>query len=468
MSTGVEAFKPHMYDTSILLIATDTEAIDSFRHAVEGADIRLEVASTVGDIDNKLAGRRFDALFVQTEPGSTPFESALANAVVSDRELPVVAVSRNGTIRDAVKAMRAGACDYLKAPLDGPDALCRALKSAREARPSKNGRGHAQAAMEGFLASDRDMLAACDTVLRIAPLAVPALITGESGVGKSFLARKLHELSPRREAPFVKVVCGPLSLLDLERDIFGDGLQNGVGRPQFVPSPHTIAGGGTLLLHQVSAEAVEILPDLLLAAGDGRNAGGFRIVLTSLQPASRPVCQRVLSECARYGQTAVVVQTPPLRERVADIPLLAKHFVRVFSRKHGRKTAEISPEAMACLVRHDWPGNVRELEAAIEHGVMLSRLPVIHWEDLPEPLLALHPKKGQGKPKNQPLKVALQESERDYIIRALDIAGWNKRHVAKTLRISRSTLYAKMRQHGLDAEDPVWGGASQDGNGRRP
>ena len=449
-----------MYETSILLVATDAEAINSFKQAVSGSAIRLAVASTAHEAIQHIASGQFDVLFVQTGPSGAPLGPALTKAIMSGTALPVVAVSRAGTIREAVHAMRSGASDYVTAPLEGPDTLGRVLQRVRrdgrqDDSTLQNGRG----GKEGFLAVDRGMLAACDTLVRIAHLSAPALITGESGVGKTYLAQKMHALSPHRMAPFVKVVCGPLALREMERDLLGREPPEAPRPGGSHRSPPQLADGGTLLLHQASADALPFLPALLRRSGAGKAPLGFRLVLTCLRPVSHSLCQEILVECQRLGHSPVAVQAPPLRERVADIPLLAWHFALRLSRKHRRDAKEISPEAMARLVRYSWPGNVRELENAIEHGVMLSQTDTICADDLPETVLAQPEETARSADRTLPLKVALKKSEKDYLIQALESAGWNKKHVAKTLRISRSTLYAKMRQHGLDAESACWGSA---------
>ena len=146
----------------------------------------------------------------------------------------------------------------------------------------------------------------------------------------------------------------------------------------------------------------------------------------------------------------------PLRERVADIPLLARHFLQHFSFQHRRVVRAISSSALECLVHYPWPGNVRELRHVIEHAVVLAQGEMLLTEHLPSWVLCAKSSPAEAPPryKPRPLREAMHEPERQWIMRALNVSGWNKRHAASELGISRSTLYKKMKKFDLDQLEP--------------
>jgi DNA-binding NtrC family response regulator len=153
------------------------------------------------------------------------------------------------------------------------------------------------------------------------------------------------------------------------------------------------------------------------------------------------------------GIGAMIAEIPPLRDRIVDVPLLAHHFLRIAAAKRGAGPERLSPEALNGLVRYPWPGNVRELRNAMEHAVGSARDAVVQPADLPAPIAwTWKPDQRPGAAQLFPLRSAMVEPERTHILHALRTSQWNKLHAAKALRISRSTLYKKIREHGLERE----------------
>ena len=278
------------------------------------------------------------------------------------------------------------------------------------------------------------------------------------GTGKSLLARMLHRSSPRRIGPFVEFRCALLPESVVEAELFGaEGSRRGAA-PASGPGRFELADGGTLVLDDVAGLSPALRERVLHAEATGRLDGtadgravDVRLVLTL--PASGGAADGgVLS-----GLPAVSVQVPALRERVGDILLLADHFLRMFRSKHRRRVREFTPEALGSLVRYQWPGNVTELRNAVEHAVILTRNGVITAAALPPGIANGGQAGGRARAGTLPLRDALREPERCYILRALDAMGWNKQHAAQKLRISRSTLYKKMKELGLDREELLSG-----------
>ncbi len=226
-------------------------------------------------------------------------------------------------------------------------------------------------AFDGFVTADYRLLNVCETIARVAPSQVTLLVQGESGTGRSLLARMLHRSSPRRFAPLVEFRCAPLPEALVELSLFGakdprQGARSGGGR-------FRLADGGTLVLDDVADLSPALRSRILRTAATGRldadedgPAVNVRLVLTQRVP-----CEGTGAD-AFDGLPAVSVQIPPLRERVGDVLLLADHFLRLFRSKHGRPACEFSAEALGRLVRYQWPGNVTELRNAVEHAVILT------------------------------------------------------------------------------------------------
>jgi len=451
-----------MASTSILLVTADREVIGAFRRfaAEIGADLR--VAPSLRDAAATMTRRSFDVLFVQMDGASGQIRQCLADGFVFMREPPVIAVSKKGSIPDAVRAIRAGACQYLpETPQDAGTVgrvLRRVLSTAEErGTEGLSGRG-SPVPFDGFITADHRVIALCRTVARVADLNVILLVEGETGTGKSLLARKVHENSARRFGPFFEVNCGALTESLFESELFG--LAGGDVSDTESCGKLELADGGTILLKEVTEAPLSVMArvlDVVRSKRIKRPGGGpaveidVRTVLTSKIRVGRSRMSSLLGKDVAQRSGWLEVELPPLRERVGDIPLLAQHFVKVFGAEHGRKVTGVAAEALSKLVRYHWPGNVRELRNAMEHAVILSREEIIGVESLSPSITESSGSGGEDRLSGEPfsLKTALCEPERRYILEALRASGWNKQHAAKKLQISRSTLYKKIKQHGL-------------------
>jgi two-component system response regulator PilR (NtrC family) len=230
-------------------------------------------------------------------------------------------------------------------------------------------------------------------VRSVAPTTSTILITGESGTGKELVARAIHALSPRREAPFVSVNCGALTDTLLESELFGHMKGAFTDAHQTKKGLFEAAHRGTLFLDEVGETSAAMQVKLLRALQERRirRVGGteevevdVRVISATNVPLETLVEEKRFREDLFYRLQVIPIRTPPLRDRREDIPLLAEHFLARFAKQMGKGVAKITEEAMALLARHSWPGNVRELENVIERAVALETTPAVLPERLPE------------------------------------------------------------------------------------
>jgi two-component system response regulator HydG len=292
-----------------------------------------------------------------------------------------------------------------------------------------------------------------DIVRKSANSSHSVLVTGESGTGKELVARALHALSGRRK--FVAVNCGALPETLLESELFGHEKGAFTGADRMKEGLFEAAHRGTLFLDELSELPTSLQPKLLRALDDGevRRVGSteartvdVRVVAASNKDLEAEVARGGFREDLYWRVNVLHIELPPLRERPADIPLLAEHFLEQASRTARKGSMGITREAMAAMTHYAWPGNVRELRHAIERAVVLAARNEIGIEDLPPRIrdggeLATRVRKAaEG-------KSTLDELEHAYIVEVLATVGGNKSRAAEILGIDRKTLYRKLDGH---------------------
>ena len=294
---------------------------------------------------------------------------------------------------------------------------------------------------------------------------------GESGTGKSLLARAIHHRSPRRDKAFVEVSCGALPETLLESELFGHVKGAFTGAIADKPGRFLAADGGTIFLDEINSSSPAMQVKLLRVLQERQfepvgssetKTVDVRVILATNVELAKLVAEGTFRQDLYYRVNVVTIGMPPLRERVGDIALLAGHFLRRHCKEIGREVLGFTESAMNAMQRHAWPGNVRELENAIERAVVLCRRPQIDLEDLPETIQFSQPegsglaRLGSGTKEDHALtmpmslEAALEAPERRIIEAALQRNNWNRQATAAELDINRTTLYKKMRKYRLD------------------
>ena len=391
-------------------------------------------------------------------------------ALALEPELPVVIITAHGTVDNAVAALKSGAFDYITKPFDQNEVRnvvrkalrTRALASeeAREERPPSPGSGY------GIIGESRPIQELRSVINRVAGTLSSVLITGEVGTGKQLVARALHDGSPRREAPFIALNCAAVAPDLLDCELFGQAA-GGLGAPGARPGRLELASGGTLFLDEIDSVPLPLQPALLRALQDGECArvgeSNTRNVNIRVIAATRvDLAQRALEGTFRqelyYRLSVIPIGLPALRERVPDIPELARHFLRKFRVHLNHKVSSIEPEAERLLCRYRWPGNVRELENVIERALLFCDGASISPVDLPDAIRrgdepAEPPFGSAVDGLKEQVKAATLRLERELIDRALRETHGNVTHAARLLKISRKGLQLKMKELGLRERD---------------
>jgi two-component system response regulator AtoC len=402
---------------------------------------------------DSLRAESFDvALLDIVMPGLDGLE--VLKEVRTDADPPeVIIITGNGTIETAISAMKLGAYDYMAKPyrMAEIDVLVRrAWEKRRLARENVLLQSQLErvGAVGEIVTQHPPLQAVLDVVTRVAPSDSPVLITGESGTGKELVAHMLHRLSGR-SGPFVDVSCAALAEGLLESELFGHERGAFAGAEERKLGLMELAAGGTLFLDEIS----ELSPKLqgkLLRALEQRSfyrVGGTQKVEVDLRviaATNRDLAARVSDDLFRddlfYRINTIAIELPPLRERVVDIPLLARQFLRQFGKS---SPPTLTVDALDLLTRYPWPGNVRELRNVIERIVLLAQGPQIRASDLPLQL------PGAGSVAISTAALSLAELERRHIESVLHNTNWHQGRAATALGISSKTLYRKIREYGF-------------------
>ena len=300
---------------------------------------------------------------------------------------------------------------------------------------------------------------------KVAPTDTTVLITGESGTGKELLAKAIHSLSPRKEAPFIPVSCAGLKEALLESELFGHAKGAFTGAVTDKRGLLEMASGGTFFFDEIAETSVPVQAKLLrvLQEREFLRLGDTKVVTTDVRiiAATNKGLENCIKEGAfredlYYRLNVVTIKLPPLRARKEDIPLLIKHFLKMYNEKMSREITDVSPEAMNALLGYEWPGNIRELQNVIERAVVLENGNIITPASLPEKMSAnasSGPAAISGLPYKEAKKETLNMFNRDFITRLLKTHKGNVSKAAKAAHLDRPGLHRLMRKYGISTKD---------------
>ena len=384
-------------------------------------------------------------------------EQVLAKVAAENPGVPVIVLTGHGSIDRAVEAMRNGAYDFLTKPLN-LDQLILIVKRALESRELAIKHRelleqlNSRKSFESIIGKSAEMQKIFATVRKAADSKASVLITGESGVGKELIANALHNLSPRRDKPLIKVHCAALSENLLESELFGHEKGAFTGAVARKRGRFELAAGGTIFLDEIGEIDQNVQIKILRVLQDKRfeRVGGeetievdVRVIAATNRDLEKEIADGRFREDLYYRLNVVHIHVPPLRERRDDIPLLIASFLQEFAKENGKNIEGIDARARSALYKFDWPGNIRQLRNCLESAVVMCSSSVITLEDLPPSIAG----SGEDALISIPAGIPMEEAEKILIQQNLAINKGNKSKTADILGIGRKTLHRKLDEY---------------------
>jgi NtrC-family two-component system response regulator AlgB len=451
-----------------LVIDDDKTFRDASCLLIDGEGHYAEGASSGAMGLRELKEGKFDSVLLDLNLGSEKGLDILEQVLKRQPHLPVIIFTAQGSVKNAVEAMRRGAVDFLEKPFTREQfhlVLARVQRFhqlnqnierlEREVKDS-----NAQSPEILLDSSTPRMKEAMDTLLRAAKTPASILILGESGTGKSVVARAVHRQSHLAEKPFVTVSCPSLSRELLESELFGHVKGAFTGAQQDHWGKVKTAAGGTLFLDEIGDLPIEIQPKLLRLLQEreyervGENVtrkAEVRIIAATSHDLKKRVVEGTFREDLYFRLNVITVVMPSLRERPADLIAFAEHYLKHFAALCGRRLDGFSPPALAGIRAYSWPGNLRELRNAIERAVIMVKANTINLEDLPAELRGQSVAAGNGSDAALQVGslVSMEKLEEAHLRQVLQKTS-NLAEAAQVLEIDQATLYRKRKKIGLE------------------
>jgi DNA-binding NtrC family response regulator len=387
-----------------------------------------------------------------------------------DPNIPVLLMTAYGSIEEAVEAMKLGAFDFLPKPVDISHLLLlinRAFEQRRLLVENILLKEEFQRAygIPKIIGESPSIQAVSQSIQRVAPTDATVLLTGESGTGKEVFSRAIHQLSPRRDKPFVTVNCAAIPSTLIENELFGHEKGSYTGAFARKIGKFELADQGTIFLDEIGELHISVQAKVLRVIEEQsfERIGGVetirvntRLVAATNRDLKEQVARKEFREDLFFRLSVIPIHIPPLRDRISDVRLLAQFFVDKFSKELHRQGLQLSPEAARALEEYSWPGNVRELQNTIERGTILCDGKSINREDLN----FAFEKRKQAEEFAHMIDLsgslmdvshrASQAAEKLKIKQALELSNWNKTHAAEILDVSYKTLLNKVKEYELE------------------
>jgi DNA-binding NtrC family response regulator len=464
--------QPSTDSRHVLLVDDDRHLLESMGSWLASEqNYQVSLAQTSAEALNLLNERDIDLALIDLRLGHEDGLQLLAETRKHHPEVTPLLMTGYATIDTGIEAIRAGAFDLLTKPLIDDEILLafdRAINQHQVLEENENLKNQLDQrfARHSIIGDDRRMLKTFDLIDSIADTKATVLITGESGTGKSMIARAIHQRSNRKNAPFVEVACGALPENLLESELFGHVAGAFTGASGNKVGKFKQADGGTIFLDEIGTASPGLQVKLLrvLQELEFEQVGGTetfkvntRIVLATNEDLSAAVADGRFRQDLYYRINVINIELPSLKERATDIPALAHHFMTRICQEESKHIEGFDSQAISALQEYEWPGNVRELQNIVERAVLLGKGPRLGLEALPSHITAGHrealtiPAAG----KRQTLKEALEGPERQIILQCLRENNWNRNETADQLGVNRTTLYKKMKKLGLDRPEVI-------------
>lgn len=443
-----------------LLVVDDEKNI---RRSIEmictGEGYAVQTAGDTLEAEAVLAKSAIDVILLDISMPGKDGLTFLKEIKTKYPNMSAIMVSGNATLQNAVESIKYGAYDFIEKPITKEKLLIslqNALKNESLQRENQALRKQLSGNMK-MVGESKAMQEIREQIAKVAPTPGRVLITGDSGTGKELIARAIHDNSPRKNKPFVKVNCAAIPEDLIESELFGSvkgaftGAENREGK-------FSQADGGSLFLDEIGDMSLKAQAKVLrvLQESEFEKVGGNKTIQVDVRVLA--ATNKDLEEEAKEGRfredlyfrvNVVPIHSPSLRQRKEDIQILVTHFINLFSEKNGYPQKKVSSEAMQTLCAYDWPGNIRELGNIVERLMIMCNSETITPDDLP---MNIQSPKSQMPFKMEPgvtLKAVRENVEREYIAATLKRTKWNVSQAAKELDVDRTNLHKKINLYGL-------------------
>jgi DNA-binding NtrC family response regulator len=447
----------------LLLIDDDRNVLESMADWLRDQGHTVDEAADKSTAIELLRRERYDLVLSDIRLQDGDGFEILSHCRSHHPGLQVILLTGYGTVETGVEAIRAGAFDLLTKPLLDEElkmSVDRALSQREVIEENRQLKAQLDMrfGMENIVGHDHRMMRVFDIIDSVAATKATVMITGESGTGKSLIARAIHRRSTRRNEPFVEIACGALPEALLESELFGHAAGSFTGAVGSKLGKFMQADKGTIFLDEIGTASPSMQVKLLRVLQDFEfeQVGGMetyrvdtRVILATNEDLSVAVAEGRFRQDLYYRVNVINLELPSLRDRANDILLLSQHFLDKVCEDTGKRVRGFTEQCLGVLQRYHWPGNVRELQNVIERAVLLGKSDVITVEDLP-PHLAAGETSMPRAIAGRSLKESMESPERQIILDVLRANNWNRNQSADVLGINRTTLYKKMKRLGLE------------------
>jgi two-component system, NtrC family, nitrogen regulation response regulator NtrX len=450
--------------SNILIVDDESDIRDSLKGVLDDEGFRTEQAES-GETCLRLVDKQpFDVVLLDVWlPGMDGLET-LQKIRELDNPPEVIMISGHGTIETAVRATKLGAYDFLEKPLS-IDRILILIKHAIEAKKLRRENRDLKKQLQSknvIVGDSVPMKALRQQTSIMAPTNGRVLIYGESGTGKELVAHAIHARSLRKDEMFVEVNCAAIPEDSIESELFGHQQGSFPGAATDKEGKFQKATGGTLFLDEVGDMSLKTQSKVLRTLDEQRftPVGGseaitvdVRVIASTNKDLEEEISKGNFREDLFYRLNVIPFFVPPLREHKEDVPLLARHFLKEFAAAYGRRSREITDDAIDALMRYSWPGNVRELRNVIERIVIMNPTTTRFERKHLPPLIYRDGSRRAAGAEFSSLHQARDAYERDYILKKLDENHGNVSRTAEMLGLERSHLYRKMKALGIAAKE---------------
>ena len=451
---------------SILVVDDDNSVVDSLFLILKEAGYQVSTAQTFAESAAILGNTQIDLVITDLRlPDGTGID-VIAHVKSESPDAEVILMTGHGSLDVTIEAIKCGAYYYLEKPFALErlyTLVARALEFGTLRRENELLKRSLSGDSEtfGMIGRNQKLKQIIQTIRTAAPSDASVLIEGESGTGKELIATAFHSESQRSSGPFIRINCSELPHELIESELFGYQKGAFTGADRDKRGLIEAANGGTLLLDEIAEMPAHLQTKLLRVLqerklrrlGDEREINvNFRLVSATNRETSALLEQGVLRKDLYFRISTIKIKVPPLRERLDDVPLIAKHFLERFNTQYNKNIRSITQETVMRLLRYSWPGNIRELESVIERAVLFCDGHQLYPECLPEEFQ-------RARLNNSsfviPPLVPMEEIEREAILQTLERTSGNVRRSAQILRFPRPTFYRKLKKLGIKVERPA-------------